>query len=195
MLRNARWERYWAVLIMINSTRVALVAALLLASASASPKLESSLKPGATVTAFQVQDVSGPARGKQLCYVCRSGGRPLIIAFIHDDPARGAAVAAHLQTLTQKYRSKDLQAFVVFLGGPELKEGIDRLARDKNLVIPLTFPPQGVRQPDLAPYALNTLARNTVLVCREHKVRANFVNVDEKSFPAVAKAAAKMLSK
>jgi hypothetical protein len=46
------------------------VAALGLAvSAFAADKIESGLKPGAGTPAFQVVDVSGPNKGKQLCYV------------------------------------------------------------------------------------------------------------------------------
>jgi len=38
-------------------------------TALAADKLESGLKPGASTAAFDVVDVSGPNKGKQLCYV------------------------------------------------------------------------------------------------------------------------------
>ena len=42
---------------------------MLAVSAFAADKIESGLKPGDSPSAFQVVDVSGPAKGKQLCYV------------------------------------------------------------------------------------------------------------------------------
>lgn len=42
---------------------------MLAVSAVAAEKLDSGLKPGETAGAFQVVDVTGPNKGKQLCYV------------------------------------------------------------------------------------------------------------------------------
>ena len=41
---------------------------MMITAAVAAPKLESGLKPGEGGGAFDVVDVSGPNRGKQLCY-------------------------------------------------------------------------------------------------------------------------------
>jgi hypothetical protein len=38
-------------------------------SAFAADKIESGLKPGASTSAFDIVDVSGPDKGKQLCLV------------------------------------------------------------------------------------------------------------------------------
>ena len=42
---------------------------VLAVSAFAADKIQSGLQPGASPSAFQVVDVSGPQKGKQLCYV------------------------------------------------------------------------------------------------------------------------------
>ncbi len=42
---------------------------LVAVSAVAAEKVESGLKPGEGCSAFQVVDVTGPNKGKQLCYV------------------------------------------------------------------------------------------------------------------------------
>ena len=44
------------------------VAAAGLMAVSAFATVDSGLKPGARTTAFQVVDVSGPNKGRQLCY-------------------------------------------------------------------------------------------------------------------------------
>jgi hypothetical protein len=41
---------------------------MLVTAAIAAPKVESGLKPGEGGGAFDVVDVSGPNKGKQLCY-------------------------------------------------------------------------------------------------------------------------------
>lgn len=51
-----------------------LAAALLLPVALiAADKVESGLKVGASVPAFNVRDITGPAKGETLCYRCRYG--------------------------------------------------------------------------------------------------------------------------
>jgi hypothetical protein len=47
----------------------AVVVAGLAVSAIAAEKLQSGLQPGSRPSAFEVVDVSGPNKGKQLCYV------------------------------------------------------------------------------------------------------------------------------
>jgi hypothetical protein len=48
---------------------LALAAVGLAVSAVAAEKIQSGLQPGARTSPFQVVDVTGPNKGKQLCYV------------------------------------------------------------------------------------------------------------------------------
>ena len=84
---------------------------------------------------------------------------------------------------------------MVFQGGPELKDPIEKLAAEKKITIPMTFLPQGASAGDFQRFKINPEAKNTVLLYNRQRVQGNFVNVDEKSFGEVAKATAAMLGK
>ncbi len=117
------------------------------------------------------------------------------MAFVKDTPAEAASLVAGIQQLREQHKDKDLRTFVVFLGGPELKRDIEKVAADKKLNLGMTFLPGGASQGDLRPYRINPQAKNTVLVYVGQQVKARFVDVTEKSLPDVAKATAAMLGK
>ena len=86
-----------------------------------------------------------------------------------------------------------MRTFVVFTGGAELKDPIEKLAAEKKISIPMTFLPGGAGAGDFQAFKVNPEAKNTVLVYNRQRVAANFVNVDEKSFPEVQKAVGQVL--
>jgi hypothetical protein len=100
-----------------------------------------------------------------------------------------------MQKLSDQFKSKRLKTFVVFTGGPELKDAIERVGAEKKVDIPLTFLPQGPAAEDFKTYKFNPQANNTVLVYSRGRVRSNLVDVDEKSFPDVTKATEMMLAR
>ncbi len=53
----------------MNFSLALAAAGLMAASALAADKIQSSHQPGGGMTPFDVVDVSGPNKGKQLCYV------------------------------------------------------------------------------------------------------------------------------
>lgn len=116
------------------------------------------------------------------------------MAFVKDDPAKAAGLVAHIQKLTEANKAKDLRSFVVFMGGPEMKGALEKLAADRKITIAVSFLPAGAGQADIVRYKVNPEAKNTVLVYRRQKVTAAFADVDEKSFDAVEKATAAMLA-
>ena len=75
---------------MLKITGLTLAAGLLAVSAFAA-NVQSGLKPGAELPAFDVADVTGPSKGKQLCYRCQYGGNPVMAAFIKSSPSAQAA--------------------------------------------------------------------------------------------------------
>ena len=117
------------------------------------------------------------------------------MAFVKDEPAKAASLVANIQKLTDANKSKGLKSFVVFTsGGQELKAPLEKLAAEKKITLPMTFLPRGTNSADYGAYKINPEANNTVLVYNAHKVYANFVNVDDKAFENVAKAASDMLA-
>jgi hypothetical protein len=117
------------------------------------------------------------------------------VAFVKDDPGKAASLVAHVQKLTEDNKSKNLRSFVVFMGGPELKDSLAQVATDKKITIPMTFLPEGASQASLGRFKINPEAKNTILVYNRQTVHASFVNVDDKSFEDVAKATEEMLAK
>jgi len=178
---------------MLRRTVISILAIGMLAASAFAANVSSGLKPGAKVGAFDVVDVSGPNKGKQLCYRCSYGGAPVVAAFIKGDAVEGASLAAAIQKLTQTNSEKGLRSFVVFMGGPELKGSIEKIAAEKKITIPLTFLPAGPKSADIANYQINPEASTTVLLWNKGAVQANFVNVTREGWGDVTKAAESML--
>ena len=63
---------------------LALVAVAASGWAFAAEKLESGLAVGADVPAFNVRDITGPAKGTTLCYRCKYGDRPVVTVFTRE---------------------------------------------------------------------------------------------------------------
>jgi hypothetical protein len=178
---------------MLKRTAMAILAISVLAASAMAADVKSGLTVGAKVGAFDVVDVSGPNKGKQLCYRCQYGGAPVVAAFIKGDAAEGPAIASAIQKLTQENDSKGLRTFVVFMGGPELKGNIEKIAAEKKITIPLTFLPAGSKASDIAEYKINPQASSTVLLWNKGAVQANFVNITRETWADVTKATASML--
>lgn len=170
----------------------AVAAASLMAVAAVAAPVASGLKPGQGVGAFQVVDVTGPNKGKQLCYRCSFGGNPVVAAFVKSGAPDTAAVLESVDKLV-KANGGRLKSFVVFMNGPEAKPMIEKMATEHKLTVPLTFLPQGPKADDIAAYNINPAANNTVMLWNKGAVHASFANVDAKSFGQVEKAAKEML--
>jgi hypothetical protein len=170
----------------------ALAAGAVAVSALAGP-ITSGLKAGSHAPAFDVTDVSGPNKGRTLCYVWANGNRPVVLAFVKEDPVKSAGLVDSIQKLTEQHAEKGLRAFVVYTGGAQVKPAIERVAQKKKITIPVTFLPGDIPAQELRKYGINPQAKNTVMTYRRKTVTATFVNVDNKTFPSVAKAAAAML--
>jgi len=117
------------------------------------------------------------------------------LAFVKDDPAKSASLAAAIQKLTDAHKDKDLRSFVVYVGGQELQPAIDKVAQEKKITIPLTFLAEGAKSNALGAYKINPEAKNTVMLYSKKNVQSTFVNVDQKSWADVEKATAQMLGK
>lgn len=168
-------------------------AAASLLAVAAFAAVESGLKPGAAPGAFQVVDVTGPSKGKELCYRCRYGLSPVVAAFVNNDTEKATKLIVELQKIVDARKEKGLQSFVVFMSGPEATAKIKKIAAEKKITIPLVFLPKGASAGDIASYKISPEATNTVLLWRGSRVRSNFVNVDASTVAEVAKAADTML--
>lgn len=171
----------------------AVTASLLAVSAFAAKPVASGLKPGDGVGAFDVVDVTGPSKGKQLCYRCQYGFAPVAAAFINGDPMQSGELLAHLQKLVDEHKARNLRSFVVYMGGAETRAAIEKVAKEKKISIPLTFLPAGPKAADISAYRISPEAQSTLILWNKGKVHANFVNPDKSSWGEVARAASTML--
>ena len=168
-----------------------LVAAASMLAVAAYAAVESGIKPGVTPGPFQVVDVTGPNKGKQLCYRCQYGAAPVLAAFVNGDASKASKLVGDMQKIVDTH--KGLRSFVVFMNGPESKEAIEKIAAEKKTTIPLVFLPRGTTEEDIASYKISPSAKNTVLLWKGSNVKSNFVDVDAAKLPQVEKAVDAML--
>ncbi len=162
-------------------------------AAAAYAAVVSGIKPGATPGAFQVVDVSGPNKGKQLCYRCQYGIAPVAATFVNGDAAHATQLVVELQKIEDEHKSKGLKSFVVFMSGPKAKGAIQKLAAENKITIPLVFLPKGTKEEDIAAYKISPSAKNTMLLWKGSTVKSSFVDVDASKLPQVEKAVNVML--
>ena len=114
---------------------------------------------------------------------------------MNGDASKAASLVASIQKLEDSRKDKGLKTFVVFMHGPEAAPAIQKIVADQHITqdVPLVFLPKGTGAGDVSAYEINPKAKNTILLWRQHKVQGNFVDVDEKSLPAVEKAVDEML--
>jgi hypothetical protein len=171
-----------------------LAAAATLLSIAAFATVESGLKPGTMPAPFQVVDVTGPNKGKELCYRCQYGSSPVIAAFVNGDVTKSAKLLTDMQKIVDTHKEKGLRSFVVYMAGPETKDSIQKIAAEKKITIPLVFLPKGAKEEDIATYKINPTAKNTVILWNRSSVKGSFVDVDTAKVPAVTKAVDAMLN-
>ncbi|MEP6756655.1 MAG: hypothetical protein ABJA67_14210 [Chthonomonadales bacterium] len=170
-----------------------LIAATSMIAVAAYAAIESGLKPGTSPGAFQVVDVTGPNKGRELCYRCQYGASPVVAAFINGDATKASKLIGEIQKIVDAHKAQNLRSFVVFMGGPAEKDAILKIAAENKTTIPLTFLPKGTKEGDIAAYKINPEAKNTVLLWKGMYVKNNFVNVDPAKSADVAKAVDTML--
>lgn len=173
--------------------KLGMVAVASLLAVAAFAAVESGLKPGALPSPFQVVDVTGPNKGKELCYRCQYGSAPVLAAFVKNDATKAGALIGELQKVVDARKEKGLKSFVVFMSGPEAKANIQKIAKEKNITIPLVFLPQGAKAEDIGAYKINPEATSTVLLWNRSRVKSNFVDVETTKVAEIAKAADAML--
>lgn len=155
------------------------VAVLSLASWSVAADVQSGLKVGEDVGAFDVTKLAGAEKdgvkiGQQLCYRCRNGSRPQVMIFTRSSDEKVVALVKKLDAELAKNSEKQLRAFVNYLG--EDKESAGSAAKKlaaatKAENVPFAVPNEFENGPE--DYGLNSKAEVTVLIAKDNKVVAN----------------------
>ncbi|MDP6442850.1 MAG: hypothetical protein QGG36_05355 [Pirellulaceae bacterium] len=135
----------------------------------------SGLPVGARATQFEVQDCTGPAAGRRVCYFCRYGRRPTVTLFVRDLNDEVGALVKGIDERVRKHRDARLAAFVVLLADNpfEASRRLKRFADQHEIKsTPLTVfsdRPNVLRNE----YKISSDAQLTVLMWSEVRVRAN----------------------
>lgn len=136
--------------------------------------IDSGLKLGEFMPAYEPTHVSGPDKGTQTCPVCKYGTLPAVQVWVNgDDEANVRTILTDLETRVGNSKHK-LKAFVVLMTGNDeaatkakwqgqsQKVGIVVIGKDSEAA---------------KNYEVNLAAKNTVFVYRDLKLKSKFVDL------------------
>lgn len=142
--------------------------------ALAADEIKSGLPIGERVPAFNVRDVTGPAKGETLCYRCRYGGQPVVTIFTRELTPAVAELVKKIDGKVGENKDSKMAAFVVLLAGDDADKSepkLEALAKEAKIAnTPLTIV-EGVTGPP--EYKLAKDAEVTVMMWVESKVKVN----------------------
>jgi hypothetical protein len=136
-------------------------------------ELRAGLEPGARVGAFTVKDVTGPAKGEELCYRCRYGSQPVVSIFAKNVDDNVAKLTKELDKVVAEHREEKMAGFLVALTDDQdaMAPRLEKVAEKHEIKqIPLTTF-DGVKGPK--GYKLNEAADVTVMMWVEGKLAAS----------------------
>lgn len=153
----------------------AVLAVCLLAAgaAYAADQVKSGLPVGELVPAFNVRDITGPSKGKTLCYRCQYGARPVVTVFTRELNDTVKDLVKQVDEKVSANKDKKMAAFVVVLTeDPDTVEPkIEALAKDAKISsTPLTIVEGAAGPPE---YKLSKEAEVTVMMWVEGEVKVN----------------------
>jgi hypothetical protein len=152
---------------------VAVSASIGFAADDAATEVRSGLPVGEIVPAFNVRDITGPQKGKTLCYRCRYGNAPTIAVFAREIEPSLQTLIKRIDDRQQAHAERGLKSFVIFIhDDPDaIEPEIEKLANAQNLSgTPLTLI-EGVQGPP--DYKLSRDAAVTVMMWVDGRVKFN----------------------
>ena len=136
-------------------------------------ELKSGLEKGESPAAFNVKDITGPNKGKSLCYRCQYGAKPVATVFTREITDEVATLVKEIDEQVGANQDKKMCAFVVLLtdDADAGAKQLEKLAADKKITnVPLTVY-DGVAGPES--YKISKDAGVTVLMWNKQRVQAN----------------------
>jgi hypothetical protein len=143
-------------------------------AAFAADEVKSGLAVGeGPVPAFNVRDITGPSKGKTLCYRCQYGARPVVTVFTRELNDTVKDLVAKIDEKVGANKDKKMAAFVVVLTeDPDAVEPkIEALAKSAKITsTPLTIVEGAAGPPN---YKLSKDAEVTVMMWVDSEVKVN----------------------
>jgi hypothetical protein len=149
------------------------VCLLFVGAAYAADKLESGLPVGESVPAFNVRDITGPSKGKTLCYRCQYQDRPVVTVFTRELSDSVKDLVKKVDAKVGENKDKEMRAFVVVMTeDPDAVEPkLEALAKDAKIAnTPLTIVEGDAGPPN---YEIAKEAEVTVMMWVDGKVKVN----------------------
>jgi hypothetical protein len=150
--------------------------ALTVAPALAQEKVFSGPQVGEKLKTFKVRGVFDDDAGKDLDFVSKADGKPILLVFVHDANRPSIGLTRVLMSYAMT-RSKDLVSGTVWLTD-DATEAENRLKTMRHALAkdaPVGISPDGKEGPGA--YGLNRNVTLTILVGKDNKVTANFALV------------------
>jgi hypothetical protein len=156
------------------------VVATLVCGVAGAEELKSGLQPGDAVGPFTVEKVSGNPNdgvevGKNLCYRCMLGSKPVVMVFARTPDKALASLVKELDAEMPKHEDKKLSSFVNIIGSDDadaLKAAAKAFGdRQKPEHIAIVVPSDTQNGP--RNFGISPEADVTVILYRDGKVAAN----------------------
>lgn len=140
-------------------------------------KVFSGPQVGEKLPSFKVKGFFEPDAGKDLDFVKKADGKPIVLVFVHDLNRMSLGMTRILTTYTASRAKDGLHTGVVWLTDDvtEAENTLKRVSGALAREAPLGISPDGKEGP--GSYGLNRTMQLTILVGKEGKVTANFALV------------------
>lgn len=150
----------------------------------------SGLAVGQSVEPWTPLHVAGPDKGTRTCPVCTYLSRPAIVVFAKQGP-NTRQLLVEVENLLARHEKAELKGFVTLLDSTSAE--LEQLAADEQIVLTsLCLPDAETGEKDLAAYRVNSKVDNTIIVYRDYKVVATFVDLEAKKFGQVREVVEKL---
>ncbi|GIX03922.1 MAG: hypothetical protein KatS3mg113_0928 [Planctomycetaceae bacterium] len=172
----------------MNKLVLTVITGLVVSGLALAAEIPSGLGKGEFVPAFYVCDITGPAKGQELCYRCKFGDRPVVTIFTRKMTPEVTKLAKAFDEVVAKNEDARMAGFLVLMTEePDAaKATLEEAAKSGNISkIPLTTF-KGTKGP--APYKINESAEVTVMMWVDGavKVSKGFTHAKDLNDAAIA---------
>lgn len=129
---------------------------------------------GKYVPSFYSRAVTGPLMNKSICYVCRNGGRPVVMILMRQIGPQFRSLLQNVGRVVDRNRASGLRGFGVLLSQDAIKatSAVQTFSFNNKISIPLTVGGEGIGAASCQ--NVHNDAALTVVLYRRRKVVARF---------------------
>lgn len=142
--------------------------------ATAEAPLESGLPVGEYVPQFYSRVVTGPMMNRSVCFVCRNGGRPVVMVLMRKVSPEARPLLRNIDRLVDLHRTSGLRSFGVMLSDDPFRSisAVQTFAFNAKIDMPLTVGTQAVGEASCQ--SVHPDAAVTVVLYRQRRVVARY---------------------